>query len=211
MKLEQTKVDIFKYGNEAVEHLSQRDPVLGEAIKRIGRIERRVLPDLYEALVHSVIAQQISAPAAETVWKRVRNLLKEQITPEALLGVNPEEIQKCGLSNRKVGYLTSLSEAILRKEIDLDELKQMSDEDVVKELSKLKGIGTWTGEMLLIFSMERPDVVSYGDLAILRGMMFLYELETITKEQFQLYRVNYSPYGSVASLYLWEISKERRS
>jgi len=87
------------------------------------------------------------------------------------------------------------------------QLAHLSDEEVIKQLSLLNGVGIWTAEMLLIFSLQRPDVVSYGDLGIRKGMMKLYGLESLTKKQFESYREHYSPYGSVASLYLWELSK----
>ena len=96
----------------------------------------------------------------------------------------------------------------LRKEIDLEKIKEMADEDVIKTLVKLKGIGKWTAEMLMIFSLKRPDIISYDDLAIRRGMMKLYKHRDITPELFEKYRRRYSPYSSVASLYLWEKSKE---
>ena len=96
----------------------------------------------------------------------------------------------------------------MKGHINLKELEHLSDDEVIKQLSSLHGVGVWTAEMLLIFSLQRSDVVSYGDLGIRKGMMKLYGLESLTKKQFANYRERYSPYGSVASLYLWEKSKK---
>jgi DNA-3-methyladenine glycosylase II len=107
---------------------------------------------------------------------------------------------------RKANYIKGIGEAAYRGDLDLLELREMPDEVVIEKLSSLPGIGVWTAEMLLIFSLCRPDVVSWGDLAIRRGMMNLYGLKELSKKQFDRFRKRYSPCGSVASLYLWALS-----
>ncbi|EMS70698.1 HhH-GPD superfamily base excision DNA repair protein [Ruminiclostridium cellobioparum subsp. termitidis CT1112] len=198
---------IFNYGQKEIDYLRKKDKKLCAAIDRIGRIEREVIPDLFTALVNSIVGQQISAKAAETVWNRVTGKLGE-ITPGTIAEIPADRIQQCGLSHRKVQYIKGIGQAVLDGRIDLELLQRSEDAGVISCLSSLNGIGKWTAEMLLIFSMERPDVVSWGDLAIQRGMMKLYGLKTLTKEQFDRYAKRYSPYGTVASLYLWEISRE---
>lgn len=195
----------FEYGQTEIDHLKRRDRKLGAAIDRLGAIEREVTPDLFTALVKSVVAQQISTKAAETVWGRLCAQLSA-ITPDNIAAVGVSEIQKCGLSMRKAGYIKGLGDAALCGELDLLKLAELPDDEIIKKLLSLHGLGVWTAEMILIFSLCRPDVVSWGDLAIRRGMMNLYGLKNLTKEQFDLYRKRYSPYGSVASLYLWAIS-----
>jgi len=196
---------IFRYGETEINHLKKQDKKLGAAIDEIGMIERKVTPDLFEALVASVASQQISARAAETVRARMEAQLGE-ITPASVAAATPEEIQQCGMSMRKARYIKGIGDAVAGGSLDLAWLRELSDDEVITRLSALNGVGVWTAEMLLIFSMERPDVVSLGDLAIRRGMMRLYEKESITRAEFERYRKRYSPYGSVASLYLWEIS-----
>jgi 3-methyladenine DNA glycosylase/8-oxoguanine DNA glycosylase len=107
---------------------------------------------------------------------------------------------------RKARYIKGISEAVISGDLDLVELSEMPDKGVIEKLSSLPGIGVWTAEMLLIFSLGRPDVVSWGDLAIQRGMMNLYGLKELSKNQFDRFRKRYSPCGSVASLYLWALS-----
>jgi 3-methyladenine DNA glycosylase/8-oxoguanine DNA glycosylase len=107
---------------------------------------------------------------------------------------------------RKASYIKNIAEAAVSKAIDFDTLHEKSDEEIIRTLTTIKGVGVWTAEMLLIFSLMRPNVVSYGDLAIRRGMMNLYRLKELPKEKFMRYAKRYAPYGSVASLYLWELS-----
>jgi len=195
----------FRYGQAELDHLHKKDKKLGAAIDEIGLIEREVTPDLFIALVASVASQQLSAKAAETVWSRMEDRFGA-ITPDVIASAMVEEIQRCGRSTRKAGYIHGIGTAVTEGRLDLAGLRNCSDDKIITRLTGLKGVGIWTAEMLLIFSMERPDVVSFGDLAIRRGMMKLYKKETIDRAGFNRYRKRYSPYGSVASLYLWEIS-----
>ncbi|HHV65462.1 MAG TPA: DNA-3-methyladenine glycosylase 2 family protein [Peptococcaceae bacterium] len=200
-------MNIFKYGQKEITYLKKMDKKLGQAIDRIGMIEREVIPDLFTALIHSIVSQQISAKAAVTVWNRLQERFGV-ISPETLTSASLTEIQQCGLSLRKASYIIGICNAVIQGELNLAEMSQLQDEEIIKRLSALKGVGKWTAEMLLIFSLERPDVVSWSDLGIRRGMMKLYGLKSLSPEQFSRYRKRYSPYGSVASLYLWAIAAE---
>lgn len=195
----------FQYGQAEIDYLTRRDRELGRAIGRIGMIERQVIPDLFKALVHSIVAQQVSRKAADTVWARLGERLSG-VTPPNVAGAPVADIQKCGLSMRKARYIQEIGEAALSGRLDVSKLREMRDEEVIQNLSSFPGIGVWTAEMLLIFSLCRPDVVSWGDLAIRRGMMNLYGIKALSKSQFDRFRKRYSPCGSVASLYLWALS-----
>lgn len=199
-------MQIFNYGQCELNYLKSRDEKLGAAIDKIGMIKREIVPDPFSALVSSIVAQQISGKAAETVWNRLSSLLGN-ITPENIEKASLPEIQGCGMSARKAGYIKGIANAAISGEVDFNELQTLTDEEVIKKLSALKGVGVWTAEMLLIFSLCRPDVVSFGDFAIRRGMMNLYGLNELSKDEFYKYRERYSPYGSIASLYLWELSR----
>lgn len=190
---------------EARIYLSKKDPYLREVIERLGPIERPMREDLFEALIRQIVGQQISIKAMWTVWGRFKEKFG-QLTPEILLAATPEEIQACGISFRKVAYIQSAAQAVATKEVDLEKLTEKTDEEVIQELTKLKGIGRWTAEMLLIFTLGRPDVLAWDDLAIHRGMRMVYHHRRITPALFEKYRRRYSPYGSTASLYLWEVA-----
>lgn len=196
----------FEYGQTEIEHLKRRDKKLGAAIDKIGIIRRKVTPDVFTALVQSVLSQQISAKAAQTVFNRMQALLNNEITPQSIANAGPAAIKGCGMSERKAGYIIGIAEAALSGAVDFNALHALDDAEIIKKLTALNGVGVWTVEMLLIFSLCRPNVVSYSDLAIRRGMMNLYGLRELPKEQFEKYRKRYCPYGSVASLYLWALS-----
>lgn len=200
-------MQIFEYSQKEIDYLKSRDKKLGAAIDRIGMIRRRIDPDPFKALISSIVAQQISSKAADTVWNRLVDLLGS-ITPESIVKADLSEIKSCGMSERKAGYIKGIAEAAVSGQVDFSKLHTLNDEEIIKKLSSLRGVGVWTAEMLLIFSLCRPDVVSYRDLAIRRGMMNLYGLKELPKEKFERYRKRYSPYGSVASLYLWALSAE---
>lgn len=195
----------FKYGQTEIEYLSRRDRLLGQAIARIGMIEREVNPDLFSALIRNIVAQQIAKKAAATVWNRMCELLG-RITPARIAAADIDAIQQCGMSMRKAGYIKSAADALVCARLDLEAFPHMSDEEIIKELSSLPGVRVWTAEMLLIFFLGRPNVLSWGDLALKRGMKNLYGLKELSKDQFEECKRRYSPYGSVASLYLWELA-----
>jgi len=198
-------MEFFTYGEKEIEYLRKKDKALGAAIERIGHLERRVNPDLFSELISAVVGQQISIKAAATVWGRMTDGLGE-ITPQAILNCSEDVLQSFGLSFRKAGYIRGAAHAVADGTLDIDSLRDKTDDEVAKELVKLNGIGLWTAEMLMLFSMGRPNILSFGDLAIHRGMRELYRHKKVTRELFEKYRKRYSPYGSVASLYLWEIS-----
>ncbi|MCL2579428.1 MAG: DNA-3-methyladenine glycosylase [Oscillospiraceae bacterium] len=198
-------MDIFTYTQDELDRLSRKDKKLAAVIKEVGRIERPVNKDIFAALIDSIVSQQISGKAAETVWKRLLTFLGE-ITPETIQSTPIEEIQKCGMSMRKAEYIKSTAAAAFDGRLEIGRLQAMSDEQVIEHLSALPGIGVWTAEMLLIFSLERRDVLSYGDLAIRRGICKLYGHKELDRARFARYQKRYSPFGSIASLYLWRIS-----
>jgi DNA-3-methyladenine glycosylase II len=195
----------FQYGAKEIEHLKRADKKLASIIEKVGIIQRPVIPDIFEALVHSIVGQQISTKAHQTVWER---MLKElgKITPAAIDTLSQEKIQKFGVTTRKAGYIKLVAQKILSGEFDIHSLYDLSDEDVCGKLSELEGIGVWTAEMLMIFSMQRPNVLSYGDLAIHRGLRMVYRHQKIDKAKFNEYWKRYTPYASVASLYLWAVA-----
>ena len=196
----------FKYGESEINYLKNACPKLGEIINRMGFLERNIVPDLFISLISSVVSQQISGKAAETIWRKFITLIGE-VLPENIVKANPLEIQKCGMSHRKVEYIVGIAVAAVDGTIDFKALSKMNDKDVIDKLSSLRGVGVWTAEMLLIFSLQRPDVLSWGDLAIKKGLIKLYGLDSVSKKEFEEYRKLYSPYNTVASLYLWEESR----
>ena len=195
----------FAYGTKETDYLSRKDKRLAAAIAQIGPIEREVDTDLFAAVVHHIIGQQISMKAQATIWQRMRDALGT-VDAEHLLAAGVPQLQQLGMTFRKAEYITDFAEKVHTGAFDLDAVAHMDDADAIRALSSLKGIGVWTAEMILLFCLQRPDILSYDDLAIQRGLRMVYHHRAIDRRLFEKYRRRYSPYGSVASLYLWAVS-----
>ena len=195
----------FAYGERELSYLRQKDKRLGSVMDRIGHIDRAVDPDLFSSVVHHIIGQQISTKAQATIWQRIHDTLGS-INAETILKAGVPALQALGMTFRKAEYITDFAEKIHTGAFRLDEVARMNDEDAIRALSSLKGIGVWTAEMILLFCMQRPDIFSYDDLAIRRGLRMVYHHREIDRERFERYRRRFSPYGSVASLYLWAVA-----
>lgn len=195
----------FEYGETEINYLRQKDKRLREIIDRIGHIERAVDADLFSSVVHHIIGQQISTKAQATIWQRIQDALGE-VNAETILSAGVSELQALGMTFRKAEYITDFAEKVHTGAFDLDAVEHMDDADAIRELSSLKGIGVWTAEMILLFCLQRPDVFSYDDLAIQRGLRMVYHHRNIDRKLFEKYRRRFSPCCSVASLYLWAVS-----
>ena len=195
----------FAYGEEETDYLKKKDKRMAEVIDRIGHVERKVDTDLFSAVVHHIVGQQISTKAQETIWQRMLSALGE-VNAETVLAAGVSKLQSLGMTFRKAEYITDLAEKVRTGAFDLDAVAHMSDEDAIRALSSLKGIGVWTAEMILLFCLQRPDVFSYDDLAIQRGLRMVYHHRRIDRKLFDRYRRRFSPYCSVASLYLWAVA-----
>ena len=195
----------FAYGERELSYLRQKDKRLGAVIDRIGQIDRAVDPNLFSSVVHHIIGQQISTKAQATIWQRIQDTLGE-VPAETILKAGVPQLQALGMTFRKAEYITDFAEKVHTGAFDLNAVECMNDEDAIRALSSLKGIGVWTAEMILLFCLQRPDIFSYDDLAIRRGLRMVYHHREIDRERFERYRRRFSPYGSVASLYLWAVA-----
>jgi len=192
--------------DKAKAHFEKVDPVLFEALSKVGEF-RQVEPSLpseyFTALCRAVIGQQLSTKVARVIFKRFLLLFPEQkLTPKALLTIPQEKLRASGMSNAKVKFLLDLAQKVDSGQLSLESLSDLKDEEVILELTKIKGIGRWTAEMFLISSLGRLDVFSFGDLGLKRAIKNLYqgaesvqELEEITAK--------WSPYRSIACRILW--------
>ena len=195
----------FVYGQKEITYLQSRDAKLAEVIKQIGPLQRTIDTDLFSSVVHHIVGQQISSKAQRTIWQRMINTYAE-ITPQKLATADIADLQAHGLTFKKAEYIKSFAEQVNSGAFVLADVAHMSDEDAIKALSSLKGIGVWTAEMLLLFCLQRQNVFSFDDLAIQRGLRMIYHHRKITKALFAKYRRRFSPYCSVASLYIWAVA-----
>lgn len=202
---------IFAYTDDELNALKRKDKRLAKVVEKIGRIEREGDENLFSSVIHHIIAQQISTKAQESIWARFCGLFKT-LGAKAVLSAGAEKIRSCGISARKVEYILDFARKVQSKEFDTQQIATMSDENAIKELVKLRGIGVWTAEMILLFCLQRKDILSYDDLALQRGLKMLYGLDLnakISKDEFAKFKKKFSPYASIASLYLWELAGGR--
>ncbi len=195
----------FEYGEKEINYLKKKDKKLGEAIDRIGMVQRPIDDDIFTAIIRAILGQQVSRQARETVFKRIKDGLGS-ITAENINNLTVEELQAYGMTFKKAEYMKDFAQKVLTGELSFNEFEEMTDKEIINTLCKLKGIGIWTAEMLLASTLKRDDVFSFGDIAIHRGLRMLYRHKDVTKERFERYRKRYSPYGTVASVYLWAIA-----
>ncbi len=195
----------FEYGEAELSYLRQKDKRMCEVIDRVGHVERTVDTDLFSSVVHHIIGQQISMKAQATIWQRMHDALGD-VNAETIIAAGVPRLQALGMTFRKAEYITDFAQKVHSGAFDLDAVGHMSDEDAIRALSGLKGIGVWTAEMILLFCMQRPDIFSYDDLAIQRGLRMVYRHRAIDRKLFEKYRRRFSPCCSVASLYLWAVS-----
>lgn len=182
-----------------------KDPILNKLHKKYGphKFENRS-EKLYEELVESIIGQQLSGKAADTIFKRFLKLFGDTKfpTPEKLLKTDVEKLRSAGMSYSKASYVKNIAQAFKNGDLDIKVLSKMSDEDVKKELTKIKGVGNWTAEMTLIFTLKREDVFSLGDAGLRRAIKNLYKIEK-DKDILKLAET-WKPKRSYACWYLWK-------
>ena len=195
----------FEYGDRELSYLRKKDKRLCQVIDQVGHIHRPVDADLFSSVVHHIIGQQISTKAQATIWRRLQDTLVE-VNGETVLAAGVPALQALGMTFRKAEYITDFAQKVHTGAFDLEGIWQKSDEEAIPALCSLKGIGVWTAEMILLFCMQRPDIFSFHDLAIQRGLRMVYHHRTIDRARFERYRRRFSPYCSVASLYLWAVA-----
>ena len=187
-------------------YLSERDLVLAEIIKKVPPFTHRKSENYFISLVESIISQQLSVKAADTIYARFEGLfLGKVITPEEVLELKDDVIRGVGISYQKISYIKDLAEKTLESGILFEQFEIMTDEEIIEELIKVKGIGRWTGEMFLMFVMGRPDVFSYGDLGIRNAIQKLYKFDhQPTQEEAEKIAMNWKPQRTLACRYLWK-------
>ena len=186
--------------------LMRRDPVIATLIRLHGEcgLASAQRTDPFHALLHAIIAQQLSTKAARTIEGRFSALFDGNPTPTAVSRVSDEQLRAVGFSGQKVRYVRDLCGRILDRSLQLHALDAMTDDDVIQALTSVKGIGRWTAEMFLMFRLHRPDVLPVGDLGIVKAVQRAYKLRTLpSPERLTKIGETWRPYRSVACWYLW--------
>ncbi len=199
---------------EAADYLRDSDRVLAPLIDRIGLIDLPLNPDLFGSLVAAIIAQQLSGAASDTINRRFRALFTAErpFVPVNVLALSEDEMRGVGLSGQKTSYIRDLAERVANGSLDLAALPHMDDEEVISRLLPVKGIGRWTAEMFLIFSLGRLDVLPVDDLGLRTGVQRLWGLHHLPKRPDLVDLAEpWRPYRTVATLYLWRSLENEES
>jgi DNA-3-methyladenine glycosylase II len=193
---------------QSEEYLAKHDKKLAPVIKSSGPCRLQPHKDYYGELVGSIVGQQLSSVAAGTIWRRVLDLFGGQMpAPDQLIKIDDQKLRDVGLSWAKVGYVKDLAQHILDGRLDLDHVSTMPNEQLIEQLTAVKGIGEWSAHMFMMFGLGRLDILPTGDLGIRKGMMQLYDLPELPDPARMITIANenkWHPYESVASWYLWQ-------
>lgn len=183
----------------------KRDPKIAEIIRKVGKYEISLVKNPYRSLIDAIITQQLSGAAADSISKKFQKLYQRYPRPADVLSTSDSKLRSAGLSKMKVTYIKDLSEKIQSKELRISSLKDRSDEEVISHLTQVKGIGRWTAEMFLIFSLGRPDILPVGDLGLRKGIQRLYSMPDLPeKDEIEQIAEKWRPYRTVATWYIWK-------
>lgn len=197
MHVKNDRVEIARY-------LAEKDPVLGAVIQAVGPLDTPHNPNYFLSLVESIVSQQLSVKVADVIYARFVSLFPEkEVTPEKVLEIDTDVMRQVGMSYGKIKYVKSLAEHVIASPRMFETFDQMSEEDIITELTKVKGIGRWTAEMFLMFTMGKEDIFSYGDLGLRNALKKLYAIEELTEEKAAEITDKWRPYRTYASRYLW--------
>lgn len=185
--------------------ICEKDPLMKKLITAIGDIEVVLRKNYLSSIVRSIIGQLISVSAASAIYGRLEALLNGNITAEGLLVKSKDELRQVGLTMRKTDYIKDLAEKMMNGELDLESIAIYSDEEIMKQLMNVKGIGRWTAEVFLILSLGREDVLAVDDVGIQRAAKWLYKVEKSERRNILIEKSSlWKPYRSIVSFYLWE-------
>jgi len=193
-----------EYWDRAKRALARRDPVMGAIMRRHPGVYMMARGEPFMTLARAICGQQISVKAAQSVWNRVCICLEQKITPEAVVAAERKNLRACGLSDRKTEYIADLAQHFVDGKIHARNWPQMSDEEIIAELTDVRGIGRWTAEMFLMFNLLRPDVFPLDDLGLQKGIRVAYfKGRKISLGRMRKLGDSWRPWRSVATWYLW--------
>ena len=189
---------------KAINHLKKSDPVLRVIIQRVGPCRMEFSAPEFSSLAEAIVYQQLNGKAAVTIFNRFAALAGEPLTPKGILKLSDEQLRSVGLSKQKSAYLKDLSVKTADGSLDFARLPELSDEEVIKHLTQVKGIGVWTAQMFLMFSLRRPDVLPTGDYGVQVAIKKHYKKRKLPKpDVMEKIARPWAPYRSIACWYLW--------
>jgi DNA-3-methyladenine glycosylase II len=190
---------------KALLHLKKSDPVMRAIIERIGPCKMQFGEPVFHSLAEAIVYQQLNGKAAVTIFKRFAGLAGDPLTPKGILKLTPEQMRSVGLSKQKTSYLFDMAERAHRGELVFSRLAEMSDDEVIKHLTQVKGVGVWTAHMFLMFTLRRPNILPTGDYGVQTAIKKHYNKRRLPKpEVMEKIAKPWVPYRSIACWYLWQ-------
>jgi len=200
------KIDLPPYARAALQHLRRVDPVLARIIGQVGPFRAAHRPERFQALVRAIIFQQLAGRAAQAIYNRFVKATggSRFPTPRQVLAASDDDLRGAGLSRGKMAYIRDLAAKVAGGEINFRRFAKIDDEEIIEELTRVKGIGRWTAEMFLIFNLSRPDVLPLDDLGLIRAISINYfSGEPVTRSEAREVAANWEPWRTVATWYMW--------
>jgi DNA-3-methyladenine glycosylase II len=189
---------------KAINHLKKSDPVMRGIIERVGSYRMEFGEPVFHSLAEAIVYQQLNGKAAVTIFKRFAALAGEPVTPGGIAKVTDQQMRSAGLSKQKASYLRDMAARAIRGELDFTRLPEMSDDEVIKHLTQVKGVGVWTAHMFLMFTLKRPNVLPTGDFGVQMAIKKHYNKRKLPKPvQMEKIAKCWEPYRSIACWYLW--------
>lgn len=193
----------YSLQSKEVKYLIEKNPELLQLFQRKDEVIVNIDDDYFVSLVGTIVAQQLSGKVVQVIYGRLMNLFDLEINAQKIMSIPDESLRNIGLSYQKIKYLKSLSQCYIDKTIDFTQIEEMSNEEVIEMLVKIKGIGVWSAQMFLMFSLGREDVFSVLDLGLRNGAKKFFNQPDLTQEEILSISENWKPYRSIVSHYLW--------
>jgi DNA-3-methyladenine glycosylase II len=197
------KVIKYHQNSSEVKYLVEKDARLAKLFSQREEILVSINDDYFQSLVGVIVAQQLSSKVASVIYKRLLELLNNEVVPDKINCIDELKLKEIGLSYQKIKYLKSLADCVISKKVDFSSLNHLSDHDIIEMLTQIKGIGIWSAQMFLIFSLGREDVFSVLDLGLRNALKKIYDLPELSNKEIEEISMNWSPYRSIVSHFLW--------
>lgn len=195
--------------DNVIQYLCAKDPIFCDLKNRYGLISHELHDDLFSSIVFHIVEQMLSVNVGRTIYKRLEDLCGGTVTENTILTLSREQIRNCGIAYSKVDYILLFAKQYSEGTFDFNKVKLMQDEEVIAYLTTIKGVGTWTAEMIAQFSLGRENIFSYNDVALRNGIMKAKRYKTLSKKRFESLRKKYSPYCSYAAFYYYAVNDDK--
>ena len=192
----------------------KKDKYMNVLIKKFGRPDFNQWQDYFQSLLRSIVFQQLSGKAAQTIYERLVSLIPKtsNLCPNEVLKLNKDEMRKAGLSFQKINYVRNLADYFENNSLQKNNVEKMTEEEISKELIQIKGIGQWTVDMFLMFTLNREDIIPYGDLGIQKGIMKILNKKNLpSKKEMENCSKKWRPFRTIACWYLWRMTDDKFS